>query len=153
MRSSGSRSAGPGKILRGGPAPARAPCPPRPGPPPPSPPPSGCTTFLSPPRASSAARRGFLRGRLPAHAPHGGGVSAGRWSRPVRQRGAGPGRYPCIGHSRRRTRRRAGDGESVTGRGLGLAGTIVVHGVAVLVLAAGPGTRKPLPPTYTVRLV
>jgi outer membrane biosynthesis protein TonB len=41
----------------------------------------------------------------------------------------------------------------VTGRGLGLAGTIVVHGVAVLVLAAGPGTRKPLPPTYAVRLV
>ncbi len=41
----------------------------------------------------------------------------------------------------------------MTGRGLGLAGTIVVHGVAVLVLAAGPGTRKPLPPTYTVRLV
>jgi len=41
----------------------------------------------------------------------------------------------------------------VTGRGLGLAGTIVVHGVAVAVLAAGPATRKPLPPTYTVRLV
>ncbi len=41
----------------------------------------------------------------------------------------------------------------MNGRGLGLAGTIVVHGVAVLLLAAGPGTRKPLPPTYTVRLV
>ena len=38
-------------------------------------------------------------------------------------------------------------------RGLGLAGTIVVHGVAVMLLAAGPATRKPLPPTYTVRLV
>jgi len=41
----------------------------------------------------------------------------------------------------------------VNGRGLGLAGTIVVHGVAVVLLAAGPATRKPLPPTYTVRLV
>ena len=38
-------------------------------------------------------------------------------------------------------------------RGLGLAGTIVVHGVAVMLLAAGPGKRKPLPPTYAVRLV
>ena len=41
----------------------------------------------------------------------------------------------------------------MNGRGLGLAGTIVVHGVAVVLLAAGPATRKPLPPTYTVRLV
>jgi len=41
----------------------------------------------------------------------------------------------------------------VNGRGLGLTGTIVVHGVAVALLAAGPATRKPLPPTYTVRLV
>jgi len=41
----------------------------------------------------------------------------------------------------------------VNGRGLGLAGTVVVHGVAVVLLAAGPPTRKPLPPTYTVRLV
>jgi protein TonB len=41
----------------------------------------------------------------------------------------------------------------VNGRGIGLAGTIVVHGVAVALLAAGPGARKPLPPTYTVRLV
>jgi len=41
----------------------------------------------------------------------------------------------------------------VNGRSLGLAGTIAVHGVAVALLAAGPATRKPLPPTYTVRLV
>lgn len=41
----------------------------------------------------------------------------------------------------------------MNGRGLGLTGTIVVHGVAVALLAAGPATRKPLPPTYTVRLV
>ena len=41
----------------------------------------------------------------------------------------------------------------MNGRGLGLAGTIVVHGVAVVLLAAGPATRKSLPPTYTVRLV
>lgn len=41
----------------------------------------------------------------------------------------------------------------MNGRSLGLAGTIVVHGVAVALLAAGPATRKPLPPTYTVRLV
>ena len=41
----------------------------------------------------------------------------------------------------------------MNGRSLGLAGTIVVHGVAVALLAVGPATRKPLPPTYTVRLV
>jgi protein TonB len=41
----------------------------------------------------------------------------------------------------------------VNGRSFGLAGTIAVHGVAVALLAAGPATRKPLPPTYTVRLV
>jgi protein TonB len=41
----------------------------------------------------------------------------------------------------------------VNGRSFGLAGTIAVHGVAVALLAAGPAARKPLPPTYTVRLV
>ena len=41
----------------------------------------------------------------------------------------------------------------MNGRSLGLAGTITVHGVAVALLAAGPAARKPLPPTYTVRLV
>jgi protein TonB len=41
----------------------------------------------------------------------------------------------------------------VTGRGLGVAGTIAVHGVAVALLVAGPAARTPLPPTYTVRLV
>jgi protein TonB len=41
----------------------------------------------------------------------------------------------------------------VNGRSFGLAGTIAVHGVAAALLAAGPATRKPLPPTYTVRLV
>jgi protein TonB len=41
----------------------------------------------------------------------------------------------------------------VTGRSLGVAGTIAVHGVAVALLVAGPAARKPLPPTYTVRLV
>ena len=41
----------------------------------------------------------------------------------------------------------------MNGRTLGLAGTITVHGVAVALLAAGPATRTPLPPTYTVRLV
>ncbi len=41
----------------------------------------------------------------------------------------------------------------MTGRSLGVAGTIVVHGVAVALLVAGPAARKPLPPTYTVRLV
>lgn len=41
----------------------------------------------------------------------------------------------------------------MTGRGLGVAGTIAVHGVAVALLVAGPAARTPLPPTYTVRLV
>ncbi len=41
----------------------------------------------------------------------------------------------------------------MNGRSLGLAGTIGVHGVAVALLLAGPASRKPLPPTYTVRLV
>lgn len=41
----------------------------------------------------------------------------------------------------------------MTGRGLGFAGTIVVHGVALALLAGAGTTRKPLPPTYTVRLV
>ena len=41
----------------------------------------------------------------------------------------------------------------MNGRGLGLAGTIVVHGVAVALLAVGPAKRKPLPPTYAVHLV
>jgi protein TonB len=41
----------------------------------------------------------------------------------------------------------------VNGRSFGLAGTVAVHGLAVVLLAAGPATRKPLPPTYTVRLV
>jgi outer membrane biosynthesis protein TonB len=41
----------------------------------------------------------------------------------------------------------------VTGRSLGVAGTIAVHGVAAALLVAGPTDRKALPPTYTVRLV
>ncbi len=41
----------------------------------------------------------------------------------------------------------------MTGRTFGLAGTITVHGVAAALLVAGPAHRKPLPPTYTVRLV
>jgi protein TonB len=41
----------------------------------------------------------------------------------------------------------------VNGRGLGLAGTIAVHGLAVALLAVGPAKRKPLPPTYAVHLV
>jgi outer membrane biosynthesis protein TonB len=41
----------------------------------------------------------------------------------------------------------------VNGRSFGVAGTIAVHGVAVALLVAGPASRKPLPPTYTVRLV
>ena len=41
----------------------------------------------------------------------------------------------------------------MNGRSFGLAGTIAVHGVAAALLVAGPATRKPLPPTYTVRLV
>ena len=41
----------------------------------------------------------------------------------------------------------------MNGRSFGLAGTIGVHGVAVALLLAGPPSRKPLPPTYTVRLV
>ena len=41
----------------------------------------------------------------------------------------------------------------MNGRSFGLAGTITVHGVAVALLIAGPAARKPLPPTYTVRLV
>jgi len=40
-----------------------------------------------------------------------------------------------------------------TGIGLPLAGTIAVHSVAAALLVAGPASRKPLPPTYTVRLV
>lgn len=41
----------------------------------------------------------------------------------------------------------------MNGRGLGLAGTITVHAVAVVLLTAGTPSRKPLPPTYRVRLV
>ena len=41
----------------------------------------------------------------------------------------------------------------MNGRSFGLAGTIAVHGVGAALLFAGPATRKPLPPTYTVRLV
>jgi outer membrane biosynthesis protein TonB len=41
----------------------------------------------------------------------------------------------------------------VNGRAFGLAGTIAVHGVAAALLVVGPARRKPLPPTYTVRLV
>lgn len=37
--------------------------------------------------------------------------------------------------------------------GLALAGTLVVHAVAGAFLFAAAGTRQPLPPTYTVRLV
>lgn len=41
----------------------------------------------------------------------------------------------------------------MNGRSLGLAGTITVHAVAVVLLTAGTTSRKPLPPTYRVRLV
>ena len=41
----------------------------------------------------------------------------------------------------------------MNGRSFGLAGTIAVHGVAAALLIAGPASREPLPPTYTVRLV
>lgn len=37
--------------------------------------------------------------------------------------------------------------------GLAVTGTIVVHGVMGMFLFAAPGTRTPLPPTYTVRLI
>ncbi|HXM38151.1 MAG TPA: energy transducer TonB [Gemmatimonadales bacterium] len=37
--------------------------------------------------------------------------------------------------------------------GLAVTGTLVVHGVVGMFLFAAPGTRKPLPPTYTVRLI
>lgn len=37
--------------------------------------------------------------------------------------------------------------------GLALTGTLVVHGAVGLFLFAAPGTRKALPPTYTVRLI
>jgi protein TonB len=37
--------------------------------------------------------------------------------------------------------------------GLALTGTLVVHGVVGMLLFATPGTRKALPPTYTVRLI
>ena len=37
--------------------------------------------------------------------------------------------------------------------GLAVTGTLVVHGVVGLFLFASPGARKPLPPTYTVRLI
>src|SRR6185437_478474 len=113
------------------------------------------------PRRSRLSRSGrsLVRG-LPGHVPRIranqtalGGVSAGRWSRGVCQRGPGAGGHPCRGHSGCRTRRRTGDGWSVNGRGLGLAGTIVVHGVAVALLTVGPAKRKPLPPTYAVHLV
>jgi outer membrane biosynthesis protein TonB len=41
----------------------------------------------------------------------------------------------------------------VNGRSFGLAGTIAVHGVAAVFLVASAPSRKPLPPTYAVRLV
>jgi outer membrane biosynthesis protein TonB len=41
----------------------------------------------------------------------------------------------------------------MNGRSFGLAGTVAVHGMAAALLIAGPASRKPLPPTYTVRLV
>jgi len=41
----------------------------------------------------------------------------------------------------------------VNGRSLGLAGTIAVHGAALVLLMGATTSRKPLPPTYTVHLV
>jgi protein TonB len=37
--------------------------------------------------------------------------------------------------------------------GLAVTGTLVLHGVVGMFLLASPGARKPLPPTYTVRLI
>lgn len=41
----------------------------------------------------------------------------------------------------------------MNGRSLGLAGTIVVHGAALVLLMGASTSRKALPPTYTVHLV
>ena len=41
----------------------------------------------------------------------------------------------------------------MNGRSLGLVGTIAVHGAALALLMGAATSRKPLPPTYAVRLV
>src|SRR5207247_7326556 len=89
-----------------------------------------------------------------------GGVSPRRPTRAVRQRGAGPGGDPRGGRVRRRPRRRAGGAPEMTrgprwptSPGLGFAGTLAVHGAAVLALVGASSAHVREPPTYAVHLV